>query len=93
MGIYRGNEGRPGAIIREVSPDSPAAEAGFLAKDKIIEFDGRPVLDAASLVRLVSQTEVDSEVDVKVVRGEEELLLHPQIAQRTVPSLSQEQER
>ncbi|MEM9428771.1 MAG: Do family serine endopeptidase [Pseudomonadota bacterium] len=56
-----------GALVTDV-PDGPAKDAGILAGDVILNFDGRDVEDTRALVRMVGQTEVGKTVRVVVFR-------------------------
>ena len=62
-----GLESTAGALVTDV-PEGPAMEAGMLARDVIIEFDGRKVADTRSLVRQVGNTAVGKAVRVLVNR-------------------------
>jgi membrane-associated protease RseP (regulator of RpoE activity) len=64
-----------GALVNEVIEDSPAASAGILDEDVIVEFNGRNIYDADDLMRAVSKAESGKEVDVVVMRkGEKKSL-------------------
>jgi len=65
-----------GALITDV-PDGPAKDAGMLAGDVILTFDGVEVEDTRALVRQVGATEVGKAVRVVVHRedGTETLLV------------------
>ena len=45
-----------GAVVESVRPNSPAATAGLLEKDVIVQFDGERVRSAGHLARLVAET-------------------------------------
>ena len=63
-----------GALITDVPP-GPAADAGMLAGDVIVSFDGAEVADTRELVRRVAETEVGRTVEVVVLReGDREVL-------------------
>jgi len=63
-----------GALVTDVPP-GPAAEAGMLAGDVIISFDGAEVADTRELVRRVADTSVGKTVEVVVLReGAREVL-------------------
>lgn len=57
-----------GALVADVEPQGPAAEAGIKAGDLIIEFDGREVRTQSDLPYLVGRTLPDTEVPVVVMR-------------------------
>ncbi len=56
-----------GALVTDV-PTGPAAEAGMMAGDVIMSFDGVKVPDTRELVRQVGETEVGKSVRVLVFR-------------------------
>jgi S1-C subfamily serine protease len=58
----------PMAIVREVLPDSPAADAGLRRGDLIDSIDGEPVIDAATLWRQVQQREPGDAATLTVTR-------------------------
>jgi len=62
-----GLEGTDGAIVTNV-PDGPAKDAGILANDVILTFDGQDVEDVRGLVRTVGNTEVGKAVRVVILR-------------------------
>lgn len=63
-----------GALVASVTPGGPAAEAQIQPGDVILEFDGKRVDQMRSLPRLVAETSIGKEVDVKVWRrGEEQM--------------------
>jgi serine protease Do len=57
-----------GAIVSEVTPNSPAQKAGLKDGDVIVEFDGKPVHDSRHLKLQVAQTAPGKDVSVKVDR-------------------------
>jgi serine protease Do len=59
---------RTGALVAEVTPDSPAEEAGLKTGDVIIELDGKPVRDSRHLKLQTAQIAPGREVPVKVSR-------------------------
>jgi len=63
-----GLEDERGALVSEVTPESPAQKAGMKAGDVIIEFDGKAIREMTDLPRLVAATAAGKEVTVKVVR-------------------------
>ena len=62
-----------GALVLEVTPDSPAGKAGVKTGDIIIEFDGKEIKEMRQLPRIVADTKIGSKAKLKVWRdGEEE---------------------
>jgi serine protease Do len=70
-----GMEKASGALVTDV-PEGPAKEAGMLAGDVIINFDGDDVADTRALVRRVGNTAIGKAVRVVVFRdGKTQTLL------------------
>jgi len=57
-----------GVIVTEILPNTPAADAGIKEDDAIVEFNGKKVTDNRHLRLMVSQTEPDTKVTVKLIR-------------------------
>jgi serine protease Do len=64
-----------GALVTDV-PDGPAKDAGILAGDVILTFDGSDVVDTRGLVRVVGYAPVGKAVEVVIFRdGEAQTIL------------------
>jgi S1-C subfamily serine protease len=57
-----------GVLVTEVYEDSPAEEAGVMAGDVIVEFDGMKVTDSGELISAVNEADAGVAVQVEVVR-------------------------
>jgi serine protease Do len=57
-----------GAVISEVQPDSPGAQAGLKVGDVIVELDGKKVTDAGQLQAEVSSKRPGTKVTLDVLR-------------------------
>ena len=57
-----------GAFVIRVTEGGPAAKAGLMANDLVVEFDGEQVRSARHLVRLVRETAVGRSVKATLVR-------------------------
>lgn len=62
-----------GVVIREVEPDSPAAQARLQVGDVILTFDDREVASSRQLVRLVAAARPGQVVVITVQRGDAEV--------------------
>ena len=60
-----------GALIVQVSPDSPAEEAGLERGDVLVSVNGRSVASTAELRLLISQSTPGSDVAIGYIRGGE----------------------
>ena len=57
-----------GALVSDVTGNSPAGDAGITSGDVIVEFNGQEVPEMRKLPRIVAETAVGSKVPVKVWR-------------------------
>ena len=58
-----------GALVAQVSPDSPASKAGIKAGDVILKFDGKELSEMRKLPRIVAETPIGKKVEMEVWRG------------------------
>jgi serine protease Do len=65
-----------GAWIAKVLPDGPAASAGLVENDIVLEFDGNIVSRSSDLPPIVGRTPVGTRVPVKVLRDGEARTLY-----------------
>lgn len=63
-----GLEAEKGALISDVTKDSPADKAGFLVGDILVEFDGKQISEMNELPRLAATTPVGKKARVKLLR-------------------------
>jgi serine protease Do len=71
-----------GAMVKGVTPGSPAAQARFEAGDVIVEFNGVRVEDDSHLVNLVSLTPLDRVVSVNLIRNKQPRLIQVKVGRR-----------
>lgn len=64
-------KGIKGALVGDVTKDSPADKAGVEAGDIVTKFNDTPIEDVNHLRNLVASTKPDSKVDLEVVRNGE----------------------
>jgi len=58
-----------GALVSDVAKDGPAAKAGIMRGDVILEFNGKEVRDVSSLRNMVAQSKTGSEITIKILRA------------------------
>ena len=68
-----GEPDRAGSLVTDVAADGPAAAAGMLPGDLIVDIGGHGIDDAASMVATLREHEPGETVDVVVWRDEEEI--------------------
>jgi serine protease Do len=64
--------GNSGALVGEVTKDSPADKAGLKEGDVVVQFNGKKVTDSRHLRLMVSQTAPGTGVELKVLRDGKE---------------------
>ncbi|WP_423202264.1 DegQ family serine endoprotease [Marinobacter salicampi] len=57
-----------GALVAEVIPDSPAADAGLKAGDIVLEYNGKTINLSSDLPPMVGTTQVGKTAELKVLR-------------------------
>jgi len=62
-----------GALVASVTAGGPAEQAGIVAGDVIVSFDGKPIPTMRMLPRVVAETDVGKAVKVEIVRQGERL--------------------
>jgi serine protease Do len=70
-----------GALVSDVVKDSPAAKAGIMRGDIIVEFNGKEVKDVSSLRNLVAQSKAGSALALKILRAGKELTMQVNIVE------------
>lgn len=71
-----------GVLLERLSPSGPAALAGLLEGDIVIEFDGTPIRTESELILRVRRAIPYSTVKVVVIRGAEQLEIPVKIGKR-----------
>ena len=79
-----------GALIKEVTPETPAEKAGLKAGDVIVSYQGETVQSAAQLARLVRETPVGRNVALDVNREGSSRKLMVTLGEHARPALALE---
>lgn len=58
-----------GALVANISPDSPAARGGVERGDVIVEYDGKPISESHQLPALVAESKIGSKAHLTVFRN------------------------
>lgn len=84
LGVSLGDrrDGGQGALIGEVTADSPADDAGLVDGDIVIAVDGNTVDGAAGLVAAIRDREPGDAVEITVIRDGETLTLTAVLTER-----------
>lgn len=67
--IFTTEMGKQGVLIKEVESNSPAAKAGILYGDVILEVDSTPVATPAEFRSLLATYSPENSLDLKLLRG------------------------
>ena len=70
-----------GALVSQITPDSPAASSDLEVGDIIVEFDGHHIYRSSDLPPVVGSTPIDTAVPVKVIRGGKEKTLKVKVGE------------
>jgi serine protease Do len=73
---------RKGALVAEVQPDSPAAQAGLKSGDVIVGFNGKPVANPGELARAVAMTDPGQTARVTIRRDGVEKTLEVRLGEQ-----------
>ncbi len=80
------DSGTSGAIVTNVSPDTPAAKAGLEHGDIIVAVDGREVDETRDLIQYVSRKPVGTTVTLDLFRNGEQIERKVKLEERPDPN-------
>jgi predicted metalloprotease with PDZ domain len=69
LGVTLEDGEAPGAVVKDIQPDTPAAKAGLQPGDVIVRYQGDRVESAAALARMVRETPSGRHVEMDVRRA------------------------
>lgn len=67
-----------------IIPESPAALAGIKVGDIILEFNDKKITKNNTLANMISQSQVGELINLKILRGEEEIVIDVELVERAV---------
>ena len=79
---------KKGVLVTHVAPDGAAKKVGLQEKDIIISYNDQKDLDARKLKILVSNTKVNSVIDLRILRSGKEISLYPTLVESQQSSMS-----
>ncbi len=74
-----------GVIVDSVSPNSPAANAGFRQGDVITAVDGKPIASEAELRQAIQAHKIGDTMELTVLRNGKQMTVRVQLAQAPTP--------
>ncbi len=76
---------KDGAIIAGIMANGPASKAGVKTGDILIAVDGKPVINTASMLNVVSQLQPETQIPFKFVRDGKEIDISITVGKRPKP--------
>jgi serine protease Do len=86
-----GNQANRGVILTQVVDGEPAAEAGLLRGDIIVELAGKPVNEVGEFRNRVAMLEPDTDIDVVVLRDGQRKTIRVKMGERPDNGLARPQ--
>jgi serine protease Do len=72
----------PGVLVQRVEPDSPAQNAGFVAGDFLVKYNGENVQNSSHYIQLVEGSSIGSKSAVEIFRRGKSLTLNALVEAR-----------
>jgi len=76
-----GYRGRAGAVVVDITPDSPAEAAGLKPRDVVLSYDGEKIRSTQQFITLVQRSKSGKEVKLKIWRDGKEMTLNAKITE------------
>lgn len=76
LSIVSFNIGKPTTVVGDISPNSPAEMAGVMIGDDIIRLNDISIDSWESLSSTISESKVDEEIKVDILRNKEEITMY-----------------
>jgi putative serine protease PepD len=75
-------DGRDGALLQEVTPGSPAADAGIRAGDLVVSVDGRAIENYSEMIAAIRAHQPGDKITLGIVRGGNETTITATLTER-----------
>ena len=82
VGLEERSDGGQGAVVTEISPDSPADDAGIESGDVVVAVDGRAVDGTGAIIGAIRDHQPGDKVSVTVERGDTTETFDVELAER-----------
>jgi len=82
VGLQERTDGGQGAVITDISPDSPADDAGIQSGDVVVAVDGHAVDGTGAIIGAIRDHQPGDKVSVTVERGETTETFDVELAER-----------
>jgi S1-C subfamily serine protease len=83
VGIDDRSDGGSGALITDITADSPAENAGLEVGDIVVSANGRSISGLGGLVALIRDGQPGSELTLTVLRNGERLEITAELVERS----------
>jgi serine protease Do len=80
--LLRANGASQGVFVTKIEPGGPAEKAGLKVEDIIVGYNGKPVKDGDDLVSRVSETPVNTDATVAVLRDHKKMDFQVKVGER-----------
>lgn len=74
--------GEPGILIREVTPDSPAAKAGIQVGDRVLKINDKDIANVQSFMQTIASSKPNDKLTLHINRGGQEQDISATLAER-----------
>jgi S1-C subfamily serine protease len=66
--VVAGVDNKMGALLAQIEPDGPAAQAGLMPGDVVIKLDGVDINGVDDLIRVLDRDRIDRTLEMDVLR-------------------------
>jgi hypothetical protein len=73
------DDNKPGVLVEDVVPDTPAAKAGLQRGDRIVEIAGKPVPNLTAYMAVMASFKAGDKIEITVERGEKKVKLQAEL--------------